>query len=150
MSIPADFRRVLEAGDPDWDPTSKDHTNPSFVMVYGHPTNEFLECMTVDAMERLENRIDAMKAGPRKKMLSRIYSSGSVNAVVDETGRIVIPAKLRARYGIAGETFAVANLNTFQIWSADRYVPTDAVDEDDLMEDLPEDPMEWLDEAEEV
>ena len=150
MSIPADFRRVLEAGDPDWEPESKDHPNPGFVMVYGNPKLPYLECYTVEEMERIEDRIDAMKSGERKRQLSKIYSSGSVNATVDHTGRIVIPAKLRGRYGLEGETFAVASLNKFQIWSADRYLPTDAIDEDDLAEDLPEDPMEWLDEAEEV
>ena len=44
----------------------------------------------------------------------------------------------------------MASLNKFQIWAADRYQPTDAIEEDDLMDELPEDPMEWLDEAEEV
>lgn len=150
MSIPASFRRVLEAGDPDWEKDSKDNGNPGFVMVYGNPRLPYLECYTVEEMERIEDRIDAMKSGERKRMLSKIYSSGSVNASVDDTGRIVIPAKLRARYGIDGETYAVASLNKFQIWAADRYQPTDAIEEDDLMDELPEDPMEWLDEAEEV
>ncbi|WP_370639361.1 division/cell wall cluster transcriptional repressor MraZ [Cognatishimia sp. F0-27] len=148
MSIPSRFRGVLGAGDPDWDPASKENANPQFVMVYGNHKVPYLECFTVAEMERIENRIDAMPAGERKRKLQKVYSSGSVDASLDDTGRIVIPAKLRKRYGIESEAYAVASLNTFQIWAAERYVPTDAVDEDMLSEDLPEDPMEWLNDAE--
>lgn len=146
MSIPASFRRVLESGDPDWNPESKDNATPGFVMVYGNPKLPYLECFTIAEMERIEDEIDNMKAGERKRTLAKIYSAGSVNASVDDTGRIVIPAKLRARYGIEGDAYAVASLNKFHIWAAERYVPTDTIDEGDLSEDLPEDPMEWLDE----
>ncbi|WP_246594711.1 division/cell wall cluster transcriptional repressor MraZ [Mameliella sediminis] len=149
MSIPADFRRVLEANDPAWDPESKDHANPELVMVFGDARNPFLECYTVEEMERIEARIDRMKSGERKKYMIKVYSSGATTTTVDHTGRIVIPAKLRARYGIGAEAYAVANLNKFQIWASERYVPTDSLEEDDMPEDLPEDLMEWLDEAEE-
>lgn len=149
MSIPADFRRVLEAGDPDWDPTSKENANPRLVMVYGNPKLPYLECFTIDEMERIEDRIDGMNSGPRKTWMSQVYSAGSMNASVDDTGRIVIPARFRDRYAIGSESFAVARLNQFQIWSAERYLPTDAIQEEDLPEEMPEDLMEWLDEAEE-
>jgi hypothetical protein len=43
----------------------------------------------------------------------------------------------------------VANLNKFHIWSVDRYVPADVDEGDDQDIELPEDLMEWLDEAEE-
>ena len=150
MSIPASFRRVLAAGDPDYVAGSKENGTPSLVMVYGNTKLPYLECLTIEEMENIENRIDRMKSGPRKKMLAKVYSAGSVVASLDETGRIVIPAKLRDRYEIGGESFAVASLNQFQIWSADRYVPTDEGDDDDLDIEIPEDLMEWLDEAEEV
>jgi MraZ protein len=144
MSIPASFRRVLEAGDPDWDPARKETANPRLVMVYGNPKLGFLECYTIEEMERIEARIDAMKPGPRKQALSKMYSAGAEYASMDDTGRIVVPAKLRARYDIGSWAWAVANLNTFQIWSDARYTPTDMLEEGDLLEDLPEDPMEWL------
>lgn len=150
MSIPASFRRVLEAGDPDWNPESKENATPNFVMVYGNAKLPYLECFTVEEMERIEAKIDAMKAGERKKLMTQIYSAGSVNASVDDTGRIVIPAKLRERYAIEAETYAVASLNKFHIWAAERYTPTDAIDDAELSEAVPEDPMEWLDEIEEL
>ncbi|WP_099045538.1 division/cell wall cluster transcriptional repressor MraZ [Pseudoponticoccus marisrubri] len=152
MSIPASFRRVLEAGDPDWDPASKEkeYANPGLVMVYGNPRLDHFECYTIEEMERIEDRIDRMKSGPRKTALTKIFSAGSTNTSIDETGRIVIPAKLRERFGIEGEAWAVASLNKFQIWSAERYKPTDVVEMEDLPEELPDDPMEWLDEAEDL
>jgi MraZ protein len=144
MSIPAQFRRVLEAGDPDWDPSSKEHANPGLVMVYGDARLPYLECYTIEEIERIEAGIERMKAGARKTLMSKVFSSGATPATVDDTGRIVIPAKLRQRYGIGAEAYAAASLNKFHIWAADRYVPTDAIDEDAMPEDLPEDLMEWL------
>lgn len=149
MSIPVRFRDVLAAGDPDYNPDSKEHANPSLVMVYGDTRLPYLECYTVEEMELIEDRIDEMKAGERKRKLAKAFSAASVYASVDETGRIVIPAKLRALYGIGNEAFAVANLNKFHIWSVDRYVPADVDEGDDQDIELPEDLMEWLDEAEE-
>ncbi|ASP22883.1 transcriptional regulator MraZ [Antarctobacter heliothermus] len=145
MSIPASFRRVLAAGDPDWDPESKDNANPSLVMVTGDPRQKCLEVYTIEEIERIEARIEKLKAGPDKQALTAIYSSGATPATVDETGRLVLSARFRTRFGIGAEAWAVASLNKFQIWSADRYTPTDAIEEDELAVDLPEDPMELLD-----
>ncbi|WP_417206964.1 division/cell wall cluster transcriptional repressor MraZ [Antarctobacter sp.] len=145
MSIPAEFRRVLAAGDPDWNPESKENANPSLVIVTGDPRQECLEVYTVEEIESIEARIEKLKAGPGKAALTAVYSSGATPATVDETGRLVLSARLRTRFGIGSEAWAVASLNKFQIWSADRYVPTDAVEADDLAVDLPEDPMELLD-----
>lgn len=145
MSIPSPFRRVLETGDPDCDPSSKDNATPHLVLVFGDTRKPYLQCFTIEEIERIENKIDRMKAGPRKTELIKIYSTGAETVAVDETGRIVVPSKLRARYGLEGEVFAVASLNTFQIWSADIYRPTDSLEASDLPEDLPDDPQEWFD-----
>jgi len=150
MSIPARFRRVLEAGDPDWDPESKENCNPNLVMVSGDPRLDHLEVYTVEEIERIEARIDKIKAGPEKTALTMIYSAGATHTNVDDTGRIVIPARFRARFGIGSEAYAVACLNKFQIWSADRYVPTDEVSAEEMSFELPADPMELLDSLEDL
>lgn len=150
MSIPIEFRRVLAAGDPDWTPESKETSNPSLVMVSGNPKLDHLEVYTVEEIERIEARIERLKAGPEKAFLTRVYSAGATYASVDDTGRIVLPARFRERFAIGNEAWAVASLNKFQIWSADRYVPTDALDAETLGIDLPDDPMELLDSLEDL
>ncbi len=150
MSVPADFRRVLEAGDPDWDPTSKENANPKLVIVTGDPRQKCLEVYTVREIEDIEARIEKLKAGAAKKALTGIYSTGATPASVDETGRLVLSGKFRARFGIGADAWAVANLNKFEIWSSDRYVPTDVVTAEDMPIDLPDDPMELLDALEDL
>ena len=55
VSIPAHFRRVLEAGDPSW----SEGKAPEFVIVYGDHRRNFLECFTIDAANETSR-------GPRK------------------------------------------------------------------------------------
>ena len=53
VSIPASFRRVLEAGDP----AAAEGGRPKLVMVYGGPDRQFVECYTIAEMKRVEARI---------------------------------------------------------------------------------------------
>ncbi|EIE48752.1 cell division protein MraZ [Citreicella sp. 357] len=117
MSIPASFRRVLETGDPDW----VTGLNPNFVMVYGNPSYPFIECFTIQEIESIEDQIEDMEYGDERDQLEEIYSAKSQLATVDDTGRIVISAKLREMFGIGAEAAMVASLNTFRIWDADFY-----------------------------
>jgi MraZ protein len=146
VSIPASFRRVLEAGDPDW----TDGLNPNFVIVYGDHRREFLECYTIDEMEKVEDRISRMKRGSQKRrLLERLFSTQSVTTSVDETGRIVLPAKLREKIGIVKEAQFASNVDTFQIWAPETYEAEIAATEE-YLDDMDDgfDPLELLDEAE--
>ena len=58
VSIPALFRRVLEAGDPDW----QSGQNPQLVVVYGDHRRNYLECYTMEAIEEVDAKIDALAA----------------------------------------------------------------------------------------
>ena len=53
VSIPASFRRVLEAADPNWQPGQ----NPELVIVYGDQRRNFLECYTIEAIEEVDAKI---------------------------------------------------------------------------------------------
>ncbi|CUH76068.1 division/cell wall cluster transcriptional repressor MraZ [Tropicibacter naphthalenivorans] len=118
VSIPAPFRRVLEAGDPDW----AEGQNPNFVIVYGDHRRKYLECYTIQEMEDVEDRISRMKRGSQKRrILERLFSTQSLTTSVDETGRIVLPAKLRDKIGISNEAQFASNVDTFQIWQPDTY-----------------------------
>ena len=63
VSIPADFRRVLELGDPDWTPGNR----PKVRVVWGDPRRKYLECYTISAIRRVEAGILKLPAGSQKR-----------------------------------------------------------------------------------
>ena len=113
VSIPAGFRRVLEAGDPDW----TEGLNPNMVIVYGDPRKKFLDCFTINAIEEVDQKIEALPRGSQqRKALEWLYSAGAMPCQIDDTGRIVLTQKLRDKTGITNEALFVATGDTFQIW----------------------------------
>lgn len=141
VSIPAPFRRVLEAGDP-----SCEGGRPKFVMVYGRPNCDFVECYTIAGMKRLEARIRLMPPGTRgRRLMERNFVTLSQLVEVDDDGRIVLPPKGREKIGLApevmkdgAEAMFAGTLDTFQIWRRDAYEAELAADEDaelDMLED---------------
>ena len=118
VSIPASFRRVLEAGDPNW----TEGLNPELVIVYGDERRKQLECFTIDAIHDVERRIEKLPRGDkRRKALQRLYNTQSLLTSVDETGRLVLPAKLREKIDIDGMAFFAGNGDTFEIWKPETY-----------------------------
>ncbi|NRB36236.1 MAG: division/cell wall cluster transcriptional repressor MraZ [Rhodobacteraceae bacterium] len=118
VSIPASFRRVLEAEDPSWQTGSA----PELVIVYGDARRDYLECYTINAIEEVDAKIDKLPRGSmRRKMLQRMYHGQSFPTSVDETGRLVLPAKLRSKIGLESEAFFFATGDTFQIWHPATY-----------------------------
>ena len=121
MSIPAKFRRVLEAGDPEW----KSGENPNLVIVYGGKTREFLECFTVEAMDDVVSRIMKMPRGSKKRLaLSKLYLTQSLEVSVDETGRLVLPKEQRDNIGFDSMAFFAGKCDTFEIWNPETYDAT--------------------------
>ena len=53
VSIPASFRRVIEAADPNW----TDGLNPELVIVYGDHRRNYLECYTMEAIDEVDAKI---------------------------------------------------------------------------------------------
>ena len=144
VSIPASFRRVLEAGDPNW----TDGLSPEFVIVYGDHRRKYLECYTIEAIEEVDEKIAALPRGSmERRMLERLFSGLSEPARVDETGRIVLSSKLRQKIGIDGEAFFIASGDTFQIWKPETYEAEELAKTEAWLDDLPEDtdPLVFLD-----
>lgn len=122
VSIPAAFRRVLEAGDPD-------SPRKRIVIVYGDERRKFAECYTIAEAARLEARIRALPLGSQKRrILERNLVTLSVTLEIDDDGRIVLPGKVRDKIALSAEdmvkgaeaVFAGA-LDTFQIWKSATY-----------------------------
>ncbi|MEO0665102.1 MAG: division/cell wall cluster transcriptional repressor MraZ [Pseudomonadota bacterium] len=146
VSIPASFRRVLEAGDPAW----TDGLNPELVIVYGDHRRKFLECYTMEAIGEVDDKIDELPRGSReRKLLQQLFHGQSFPTTVDETGRLVLPAKLRQKIGLEGEAFFIAAGDTFQIWKPDTYEAEELSKTEAFLDELPDDfdPLSFLDGA---
>jgi len=118
VSIPAAFRRVLAENDPDW----HEGENPSLIIVYGGKSRAFLEGYSVAAMADVDEKIDRLPRGSRnRRILERTFYGQATSTQVDETGRLVLSPKLRAKAGISDEAFFIASGDTFQIWSPAAY-----------------------------
>lgn len=141
--IPVAFRRILEAGDPQWTSGGR----PKFVIVYGDARRKYAECYTISEMKALEARILARPLGdPARKLLARNIITLSLVAEIDDDGRIVLPQKVREKIDFTADdlrdgsevTFAGEG-STFYLWKRATY---DAVvlkkDADDLAS-LPDD-----------
>ncbi|MEL7098577.1 MAG: division/cell wall cluster transcriptional repressor MraZ [Pseudomonadota bacterium] len=141
VSIPAPYRRVIEACDPDW----TEGLPPRLIIVYGGATRDYLEGFTIEAMDEVDEKIAQFPRGSAKrKAMERLYSAQSIEAEVDNTGRIVLPAKLREKIGLDGMARFVSSGDTFEIWNPETYDATvAALDEEGFDPDL--DPSVYLD-----
>lgn len=146
VSIPASFRRVLEAADPDW----TDGLSPNLVIVYGDHRRNFLECYTIEAIEEVDAQIAALPRGSmERRMLQRLFHGQSFPTSVDETGRLVLPAKLRSKIDLDSEAFFIAAGDTFQIWKPDTYETEELAKTEAWLDELPDDfdPLIYLENA---
>lgn len=144
ISIPASFRRVLEASDPNW----TDGLSPELVIVYGDHRRKFLECYTIEAINEVDEQIEALPRGSmERKMLQRLFHGQSHPTSVDETGRLVLPAKLRKKIGLDDKAFFIAAGDTFQIWKPETYEEEELSKTEAWLDELPEDfdPLVYLD-----
>ena len=149
VSIPALFRRVLETCDPNWQPGG----NPELVIVYGGRSRKFLECYSMEAIDDVDARIDRMKRGSQeRKVLEHMFHGQSLPTSVDETGRLVLPAKLREKVGLKGDAFFIAAGDTFQIWNPDVYESEELARNEAWLDEQSDDfdPLELLDAAAEA
>ena len=119
VSVPASFRRVIEEGDPDWDRDNKDRA-ATFVLIYGFKGR--IEGYTMEGMEEIDEMISALpRFSDRRRIAERLINTKSMDAQVDDNGRIILPAKLRQEFEIEGEAVFAGMGDHFQIWSPTAY-----------------------------
>ena len=144
VSIPALFRRVIELGDPSY----IEGLNPELVIVYGDHRRNYLECYTIQAINELDLKIDALPRGSmERRMLQRLFHGQSFPTMVDDTGRLVLPLKLRKKINLQTEAFFIAAGDTFQIWKTETYEAEELSKTEAWLDQLPEnfDPLVYLD-----
>ena len=117
VSIPAAFRRVLEQGDPDW----TEGLRPELVLAYGGKSQKYIEGYTVQAMEDIENAIEAMPYGNDRSAMEMNYSTKSLQMNIDETGRIILSPLLIDKLKITNEVVFAGTVKTFQMWHPEIY-----------------------------
>ena len=148
VSIPSHFRRVLEACDPNW----TEGLNPELVIVYGDHRRKFLECYTMEAIDKIDRQIDALPRGSiQRQMLETLFNGQSHLTSVDDTGRLVLPAKLRQKIGLKGEAYFVAAGDSFKIWKPETYENEEKARLESWLDGLGEDvdPLTFLDQPRE-
>ena len=113
VSIPAPFRRVIEACDPDWTSGNR----PNIVIVYGGPERKWLEVYTMEAIAEIDRQLDMMQRGSAHRIeIEELMYGQSYEAQVDDDGRIGLPQKLREKIGLKAEAFFVSSGTSFKIW----------------------------------
>lgn len=118
MSIPARFRRIFEAGDPDWKPSERTR----MIVVYGPAQWKKLEFYTVEAAERIDEEIDRLPRGSQERLwLETLMNGMATEAEIDTDGRLVLPQKLRDKAGLDNEAFFTAKGDFVEVWNPENY-----------------------------
>ena len=137
MSIPADFRRVLESGDPAW----TEGLTPALYLLYGDHLKEQLHVYTVEEFNALAHRIKSMPLGdPNRTRLSRLFLGQSIRLDVDKDGRIVMPIRQRQKLGLTeGEVYFSGVGDHFEVWKAETFSASVGQNLTDWLADQPDD-----------
>lgn len=140
VSIPAAFRRILEAEDP----SSPEFPRPRIYMVYGGKSRRFVECYSKSGADALAAKIESMDLGsPERDRAERDLISRSVMAEIEPDGRIVLPPKVREKMGFGpedlaggGEATFAGFTNRFKLYRKEVYDAEQAEDDDDGVDPL--------------
>ena len=146
LSIPADFRKVIDQGHQDREPG----TAATFLLVFGDERTPYLEGMTLARLKKITKQIRRMpKSDPRRNQLEEAIYEKSQQLVLDDTGRIVLPARGRDKLGIsANDTVVFAGRgDSFRLWKPEAHATaTERPPADPTIDYDPDrDPMDYLD-----
>lgn len=147
VSIPADFRRELELGDP----LASETGRPRMVIVYGPEKQQQLIVYTYEGYRALAADIARLPRGSQKrKIMERMILNRARPTEVDNDGRLVLPQMLRDKIGLDGNAYFAGLGETFEIWKPETHAAVDAVLEDKIYEDHGDDfdPLSLLDDLE--
>ncbi len=118
VAVPAVFRRALEVGNPSRKPGEK----PAVHVVYGSRQSSYVECYSECSMNGIIERIRKMDLGsPERRWLDWVYNTRKYDAQLDDTGRLLLNAKVREKLGIANEVMFVGAGDSFEIWNPKDY-----------------------------
>lgn len=92
---------------------------------------------TLDEWALVCEKIDAKPSSdPKVRRFKRLfYASASVEDL-DKQGRLSIPPTLMDHAAIVKDVYIVGESNTFELWSAERWIDQQAVDDGESFEEL--------------
>ncbi len=112
ISLPAKFRRALQAGDGRCGPGG----TARLYIAYGNPKTDFVECLSGDYYDDLVARIEAMDDGEsERELLEYLYFVKCDEVGVDDTGRFVLPTAAREKLELDGEALFQGKGRKFHI-----------------------------------
>ncbi|MFN3937622.1 MAG: division/cell wall cluster transcriptional repressor MraZ [Gemmobacter sp.] len=121
VSIPADFRKALDAADP----SRPEGERRRLRIVYGDPRRNYLECYPLPAFHEILRRVAQLPEGSDDRELLELFViAGSDEAEIDSDGRIILGPLLRERIGLApegGEAIFAGALQTFRIFTVEGF-----------------------------
>lgn len=143
MSIPADFRKVLDEKDPKREPGSL----PRLLMVFGDARRDYIEVMTMSRLAALTKKINRFAPlDPRRLDLELFVFEMAQQLVIDETGRIVLPPRGRDKLDLGDRALLLGRGDTFRIWNPETHAAKFArpAPVPEIGFDPDRDPMEYL------
>lgn len=118
VSIPAQFRRVLEEGDPDF----KADVNPSCVLVHNLKGKKCLEGYSISSINEVDDLVAFLPRYSREReILERMLNAQSSYAQIDDNGRLVLSSRLRKLIDVDSEAIFIGMGDKFQIWEPAAY-----------------------------
>ena len=118
VSIPAQFRRVLEEGDPEF----KSGINPSCVLVHNQKSRKCLEGYSISSINEVDDLVSNLPRYSREReILERMLNAQSSYVQIDENGRLVLSNKLRELICVGSEAIFVGMGDKFQVWEPSAY-----------------------------
>ncbi|CUH19645.1 cell division protein MraZ [Jannaschia seosinensis] len=119
VSIPADFRRVLDACDADRDAG----TNPRVTICYGDDRVPYFTCYSMKELEEIGNRIEMLDEGsPDREALEEHFYTLAVTLSIDDAGRLLLSLPLRQRIGVTDQLTFAGRGTSFRIHSPEAPV----------------------------
>lgn len=94
--------------------------------------------------ERIETQLSQMPSlRPETRQLYRLLIGSAVDLELDNSGRLLIPARLREQAGLAKQVMLVGQLNKFQLWDEKQWNDLLSADLEDIKnpDHLPEELM---------
>ncbi len=126
VSIPADFRRIIERFDPLFALPDKDRDIKGkfarIVVIEGDADQLYLECYTMAGIAEIQTMIRALEFGSDERELAEeYYYEMATEMEIDMDGRIILPVSLREKLKPADTLKFVGKGDRFQIWRPDVY-----------------------------
>jgi len=112
-----------------WRPTVPETEFTMFLWPNGEVPDACLLVLPPAKMAALEERLKGMSlSDPKATALRRALGENAASVTLDKGGRICLPEKMSRTVGIEREAVLVGLVDSFEIWSPERYAQASVTD----------------------